>query len=139
LIGVRWHLFQELNRNEKSHLSMGFIISTIVITVYGQMIVKWRLGQAGSLPAGLSNRAAYFGRLLYDPWIISVLLVTPLAALCWFAAMTKYDLSYAYPFMSLAFVIVLILSAIFLHEPVTVPKVLGVVLVTVGLIIASQG
>jgi len=118
---------------------MGFIISTIVITVYGQMIVKWRLSQTGSLPAGLSNKAAFFGRLLYDPWIISVLILTPLAVLCWYAAMTKYQLSYAYPFMSLAFVLVLILSAIFFHEPLTVPKVLGVMLVVVGLIVASQG
>lgn len=118
---------------------MGLIISTILITVYGQMIVKWRLIQAGSLPVGLPNKAAFFARLLCDPWMISVILVTPLAALFWFAALTKYELSYAYPFMSLAFVLVLILSAIFFHETVTVPKVLGVLLVTVGLIIASQG
>ena len=118
---------------------MGLIFSTILITAYAQLIVKWRLSQAGSLPVGLPNKAAFFGRLLVDPWMVSVILVTPLAALCWFAAMTKYELSYAYPFMSLAFVLVLILSAIFFHEPVTVPKVLGVVLITVGLIIASQG
>lgn len=118
---------------------MGLIISTILITVYGQLIVKWRVSQAGSLPVGLPNQAAFFTRLLFDPWMISVILVTPLAALSWFAAMTKYELSYAYPFMSLAFVLVLILSAIFFHEAVTVPKVLGLVLVVAGLIIASQG
>jgi uncharacterized membrane protein len=33
----------------------------------------------------------------------------------------------------------MILSAIFFHEPLTVPKVLGVMLVVVGLIVASQG
>jgi uncharacterized membrane protein len=67
------------------------------------------------------------------------MIAAPIAALIWFAAMTKYELSYAYPFASLAFVLILILSAVFFHETVTVPKVLGVVLVTAGLIIASQG
>ena len=118
---------------------MGLIISTILITVYGQLIVKWRVSQAGSLPLGLPDKAAFFGRLLLDPWIISVLFVTPLAALCWFAAMTKYQLSYAYPFMSLAFVLVLILSAVLFHETVNIAKVAGVLLIVVGIIVASQG
>ena len=118
---------------------MGLIIFTILITVYGQLIVKWRLSQAGSLPVGLPNKAAFFGRLLFDPWVISVILVTPLAALSWFAAMTKYELSYAYPFMSLAFVLVLILSAFCFHETVTFAKVVGVLLIVVGIAIASHG
>jgi multidrug transporter EmrE-like cation transporter len=54
-------------------------------------------------------------------------------------AMTRFDLSYAYPFMSLAFVFVLILSAIFFHEAVTIPKALGVALVVAGIIIGSYG
>ena len=33
--------------------------------------------------------------------------------------MTKFQLSYAYPFMSLAFVLVMFLSAFFFNEPVT--------------------
>jgi drug/metabolite transporter (DMT)-like permease len=62
-----------------------------------------------------------------------------LALLCWMIAMTRFDLSYAYPFMSLAFVFVLILSAIFFHEAVTIPKALGVALVVAGIIIGSRG
>ena len=61
------------------------------------------------------------------------------ALLCWLAAMTKFELSYAYPFMSLAFVLVLIFSAVLFHEAVTVPKVLGVVLIMAGIIVASRG
>jgi uncharacterized membrane protein len=41
--------------------------------------------------------------------------------------------------MSLAFVLVLVLSAVLFHETVSMPKVLGMVIVILGLIIASQG
>lgn len=78
-------------------------------------------------------------KLVLSPWIMSSVVAGFLALLCWMTAMTRYDLSYAYPFMSLAFVLVLILGVALFHEPMTLPKVLGVVLVTVGLIIASQG
>jgi drug/metabolite transporter (DMT)-like permease len=62
-----------------------------------------------------------------------------LAFLCWMAAITKFELSYAYPFMSLSFLLVLILSAILFHEPLTVSKVVGVGLVVAGIIIGSRG
>ena len=53
--------------------------------------------------------------------------------------MTKFDLSYAYPFMSLTFVIVLLLSGWLLSEPLSVPKVLGVALIVVGTVVAARG
>jgi multidrug transporter EmrE-like cation transporter len=55
------------------------------------------------------------------------------------AAMTKFELSYAYPFMSLAFVLVLILSAIIFREPLSVAKVTGLALVVAGIILSSRG
>ena len=53
--------------------------------------------------------------------------------------MTKFDLSYAYPFMSLSFVLVLILSALFFHEPVSMAKVLGVMLIMAGIAVGVRG
>lgn len=118
---------------------MGLVALTVMLTVYGQLIVKWRVLRAGPLPADLTKKAVFLTGLLFDPWVISSMLAALLAALSWMAAMTRLELSYAYPFMSLAFVFVLILSAVIFHEAVTTPKVVGMVLVIVGLAIASRG
>ncbi|AZE21917.1 hypothetical protein C4K05_1494 [Pseudomonas chlororaphis subsp. aureofaciens] len=53
--------------------------------------------------------------------------------------MTKFDLSHAYPFMSLNFVIVLLLSGWILTEPLSPQKALGVILIVVGTIVAARG
>lgn len=120
---------------------MGFIyiFATISLTVYGQLIVKWRVAKAGPLPANLMPKLRFLMALLLDPWIASALLLAVLAAVSWMAAMTKFELSYAYPFMSLAFVLVLFLSAIIFREPMTLAKVMGVGLVVTGIIVASRG
>jgi multidrug transporter EmrE-like cation transporter len=125
--------------NVKTDFSVGLVALTVLLTVYGQLIVKWRVLQAGPLPADLTGKAGFLAGLLFDPWVMSSMFAALLAALSWMAAMTKLELSYAYPFMSLAFVLVLILSAVIFHEAVTVPKVLGMVLVIAGLTVASQG
>ena len=116
-----------------------YILSTVVFTVYGQLIVKWQVSKAGPLPGTLAGKMLFLGNLILNPWIISGMVGAFFAMLSWLAAMTKFELSYAYPFMSLAFVLVLILGAVLFHESVTMPKVFGIALVVSGIIVASQG
>jgi multidrug transporter EmrE-like cation transporter len=55
------------------------------------------------------------------------------------AAMTKLDLSHAYPFTGLSFVLVTFVSAWLFQEPVTVPKIAGIALICAGIVVGSQG
>jgi uncharacterized membrane protein len=54
------------------------------------------------------------------------------------AALSRFDLNYAYPFMSLSFVLVLILSSWLLGEPLTLARALGVTLIVAGTVVASR-
>ena len=125
--------------NVKNDLSLGLVFFTVMLTVYGQLVVKWRVRQAGALPLNFTKKVVFLADLMLDPWIISGIVAAFLAGLSWMAAMTKFELSYAYPFTSLAFVLVLLLSVVLFHETITAPKLLGVIVVVVGVIIASQG
>jgi len=116
-----------------------FVLGSIVCTVYGQLVVKWQVIKAGALPAAFSQKIYFLMGLVLNPWVISAMAAGFAALICWLAAMTKFELSYAYPFMSLAFVFVLILSALFFNEAITTPKVLGVLLVIAGIVVASRG
>jgi uncharacterized membrane protein len=116
-----------------------YVLGTVLFTVYGQLIVKWRVAKAGDLPGAFSDKLIFLGKLILNPWILSGMFAAFIAMLCWLSAMTKFELSYVYPFMSLAFVLVLILSAVLFQERVTLAKVVGVILVMVGIIVASRG
>jgi multidrug transporter EmrE-like cation transporter len=109
------------------------------MTVYGQLIIKWQVTQAGSLPTNVPDRIWFLGRLILNPWIITSLIAGFFALLFWIVVMTKFDVSYAYPFMSSAFILVLVLSRAFFGEPITLFKALGIVLIMAGIIVASRG
>ena len=115
-----------------------YIFGTIIFTVYGQIILKWRIGKYGSLPLEFSEKLLFLFKLLFDPIILTGFFSAFIASLFWMAAMTKFDLSYAYPFMSLSFVFVFLLSIFLFHEPVTVYKVAGIVVITIGIILISR-
>lgn len=116
-----------------------YIFATICFTVYGQVILKWRISQFGSLPSGFLEKPKFLISLLFDPVIFSGFVAAFLASLAWMAAMTKFELSHAYPFMSLNFVVVLLLSGWLLSEAMTLQKALGVVLIVLGIVVAARG
>ena len=118
-------------------LDYSYILATIALTVYGQLILKWRMDQVGPLPAGFAGGLRHLLALLLDPAVLSSFAAAFLASLAWMAAMTRFELSYAYPFMSLNFVVVLVLSVAFLGETLTLNKALGVALIVLGTLIAS--
>ncbi|UYO44980.1 EamA family transporter [Rhodopseudomonas palustris] len=120
-------------------LDYGYIFATIALTVYGQLILKTRISTYGALPTNLDEKLWYLVRLLFDPLIFSGFAAAFLASFAWMAAMTKFDLSHAYPFMSLNFVVVLLLSGWLLSEPVSRQKIVGVALIVVGTVIAGRG
>ncbi|MDM8517348.1 EamA family transporter [Desulfobacterales bacterium HSG16] len=115
-----------------------YIIGTVVFTVYSQLVVRWRITHYGKLPAALTDQVIFFSKVLIDPFVISAVIASFTAALCWMAAMTKFELSFAYPFTSLSFVLVLLLSGLFFHEPVTLPKIIGILLIVSGIIVGTR-
>jgi multidrug transporter EmrE-like cation transporter len=115
-----------------------YVLATLVLTVYGQLVLKWQVNRAGHAGADLSSKVAFVGKLVLNPWVISVLLAAALAAASWMVAMTHFTLSRAYPFMGLSFVLVLLGSAFWLGEALSWPKAVGVVVIAVGIAIGSQ-
>jgi multidrug transporter EmrE-like cation transporter len=116
-----------------------YILATIAFTVYGQLVLKWRIEQLDPLPEAGADKLRQLVLWCFDPWIFSGFFAAFLASLAWMAAMTKFDLNHAYPFMALNFVIVLMLSGMFLSEPVNTQKWVGVLLIVAGTVIAARG
>jgi multidrug transporter EmrE-like cation transporter len=120
-------------------MSYVYVICTVLLTVYGQIAIKWQVLEAGPFPADPAEKAWFLARLLLNPWVLSALAAGLLASVSWMAAMTRLELSHAYPFMSLAFVLVMLCSAWFFSEPITPLKVAGITLVVLGIVVGSQG
>jgi multidrug transporter EmrE-like cation transporter len=54
-------------------------------------------------------------------------------------AMTKFDISYAYPFTFLGFISVMILSHFLFDEELNIYKIFGSIVIIMGLYIISKG
>jgi multidrug transporter EmrE-like cation transporter len=121
-------------------MSYLYIVGCIFFTVYGQLILKWRMNQHETLPIEPLNKIFVLVKLIvFDPYILSSFVAAFLASLLWMVAMTKFPLSFAYPFMSSAFVIVILFSVLFFGEALNFYKLVGIGLIIAGMIVLSHG
>jgi multidrug transporter EmrE-like cation transporter len=120
-------------------MSYIYVFITILLTVYGQIAIKWQVTQAGTFPIETPERVLFLLRLLMNPWVASSFAGALIAGLSWMIAMTKLQLSHAYPFVSLSFGLVLFLSWALFNEPLTWQKVGGIVLIGCGVALSSRG
>ena len=116
-----------------------FIAGTVLLTVYGQLVLKWQVGLAGPMPQAPADQVMHIFTLLMRPWVLSGLAAAFGASLFWMAAMTKFELSKAYPYMALNFVLVGLIAVPLFGEAVNLPKMIGMLMVVIGLVILSQG
>lgn len=117
-----------------------YIFATLFFTVYGQIILKWRINKMHwTLSQGsLGDMAVQYFKFLFDPVILSGFISAFIASLFWMAAMSKFEITQAYPFMSLAPAIVFLLGVWLLNESFTWGKVIGLVFIIIGIIITVK-
>lgn len=117
-----------------------YLFLAIAFGVTSQLIIKWKMSEYsfGDYETMHEKFIFAFG-MLFNPYIVLSLIFTLLAGVTWMIAMTKFDISYAYPFTTLGFVFVFIFSVVLFNEPVNCYKIIGLLLIIIGLIISNKG
>ncbi len=115
------------------------VFFTLFFTIYGQMILKWRLTILDvKFPVKIQDKLYTFLKIVFDPFIFSGFASAFVASFFWMMAVNKLELSKAYPFMSLAPALVFIFGVFILGETFSWGKVIGLVLIILGTIITVK-
>ena len=119
---------------------LGYVSPTVLLIVYGQLILKWRLSSFGALPPDDLDKAIFLLKALLDPYIASAYVATFLGALTWMATISRIPLSVGFPvYYGLTFAFVSLGSAWLLNEQITSLKLIGSGLILLGVVVGSMG
>lgn len=115
------------------------MLPTLLLTIYSQLIIKWRISElleAQSAPLAMKTRLIVY---LSDPYILSAITATFISGIAWFMVAEKYPVSIALPtYVGILFVLLLLGSAIFLGESVSLKQVFGASLILIGVAVVSH-
>ena len=115
------------------------ILFSVILGVAGQLSLKHGVGIASS---GASSRIAHSldaGSILTflqsaaaNKFVIFGFLFYLVSAASWLIILSRVDLSFAYPMISIGYIVIVILSKYIFDEPVTAMRVAGTLLVCAG-------
>lgn len=114
------------------------IVSSVLLGSTAQLLLK--IG-VNLLPADILQQSFIALLKLEAPaWIAGGLACYGLSLLLWMLALSRYELSFAYPLLSISYILVY-LGAVWLpslSETVSVSKTLGILLIVAGVILVTR-
>jgi len=116
----------------------GFVLLliTAVVMAGANLLIKHGIEQAG----GFTPSVAALLHLFRQPaWLAGVAL-TGFSALLWFRILATQKLSTCYPlFVSLTYSLITVGAAYFLHEKMSTQKLVGLLVIVVGITTVARG
>lgn len=79
-----------------------------------------------------------FTHVTLNPFIIAGISSFVLSLVLWIIVVSKLEASYAVPFMSLSYIFLAFFSWLFLHENISPLRLLGIVVIILGVFILSK-
>lgn len=125
-----------------SLLSVALILFNVMLAAIGQLVLKIGTSKLGGLikPSQSIPEAAFCAiRAMFTPHIFAGLMIYAFSAITWIIILSRVDLSFAYPMISLSYVIVVILSALVLSEKIPLIAVPGLLLICIGVSLIGIG
>lgn len=117
--------------------SLGLIAISIATGVAGQTVIKMGVSKQGAGDA-VSGPVELINMIVRSPLVLLGLFLYGIGALTWIAALTRLDLSVAYPFLALNFVLVALSSRVFLGEHIPWLRWAGILVICAGILLVAR-
>jgi drug/metabolite transporter (DMT)-like permease len=122
----------------KINLAVVYILVSVLTGAIGQVLLKKGMMTMGPVTLTLNQLPTTLWRMATNPYVVIGLLIYVGGTVFWLSALSRVDLSFAYPFASLSYVVMLAASWLLFHENVTPIRLLGTVIVGLGVFLISR-
>ncbi|WP_138205751.1 SMR family transporter [Haloimpatiens lingqiaonensis] len=116
---------------------ISLILTSVFLGALGQILVKVGAPNLQLNFSGINIFYSILGILKNLPVMMGIISYG-VSFLLWIKVLSKVELSYAYPMVSLGYVLVMIFSYFIFKENITLPRILGTALIIVGVIFIAR-
>lgn len=113
------------------------LLTCVACGVAGQLCLKIGASRLIGLSVDLAGVTELMRRVLMTPLLLIGLAMYGIGAVLWLLALSRAPLSYVYSFTALTFVLVMISSWLLLGEPIPLLRVVGILLILGGFLLAA--
>jgi multidrug transporter EmrE-like cation transporter len=120
---------------------LGFILVSVALAALAQLTLKHGMDQVthgGATPLDLAQPVGTLRRVGVNVFVWLGLATFVVSAAVWLVVLSRASLSFAYPFVSLTYVLILLFDRLVLHQPISGIRYGGVALIIAGILLISR-
>jgi multidrug transporter EmrE-like cation transporter len=122
----------------KMDIAIIYILVAVAGSSIGQILLKIGMGRLGQITISPSQLFNIVWRIGTNPYIIIGLCIYLFGTLFWLSALSRVPLSYAYPFASISYIVMLGASVLLFKEEISLPRFLGTAIIGLGVLVISR-
>lgn len=119
---------------------IGMILLSVTLAAVAQLTLKHGMNGVNDelAPAKFGLDASSLRVLITTPWIWAGLFLFGLSALVWLTVLSRASLSFAYPFASLTYLLIVLVDRFVFHEEIPAARWVGVALIMAGIVLVAR-
>lgn len=121
-----------------SVLSFSLILAGVLLNASAQLLLKAGTNAVGRFPFTLANALPIGLRFAVEPHILGGLLCYVVSVVVWIMALSRVEVSIAYPMLSIGYVVNAIAAWYLFGEPVTPLRLFGIGVIILGVFIVAR-
>ena len=114
------------------------IMCDIFLNVTGQLSLKYGMARIGNFSLSLSTLPPVFLKAATNLYILFGLFCYGLGFMVWLIVLSKAEVSYAYPLISLGYVFTAILARVLFGEAVGLTRLAGIFVTCIGVFLIAR-
>ncbi|PWE32944.1 transporter [Maritimibacter sp. 55A14] len=115
-----------------------FILITVLLNAVSQLLMKAGMTQVGKAEFSSAKTLTLFLTAATNPFVIFGLLTMTISMGTHLMSLSRFDVSFAFPFISLAYAIVAAWGYFVMGEDVGLQRIAGIVIIVVGTIVLAR-
>ncbi|MGZ8651156.1 MAG: EamA family transporter [Actinomycetota bacterium] len=125
-------------KGKRPAMLIGLILFSVLLAAGAQLTLKHGMNQVADSSGALKVSVSSLKDVVTTPSVWGGLFLFGLSAMVWLAVLSRTSLSFAYPFASLSYVLILLADKFVLNETVPALRWAGVFCIMVGIVLVAQ-
>ncbi|MDR1818052.1 MAG: EamA family transporter [Puniceicoccales bacterium] len=114
------------------------ILLSVSLNAAAQMFMRTGMKRIGEVPLEVPALVKAAPQMLVNLWLWTALASYGVSVVLWMVVLSKVEVSFAYAFLSLGFVMVTVLGFLLFQENVTWVRALGIALICAGVFFVAH-
>jgi drug/metabolite transporter (DMT)-like permease len=117
---------------------LAVILATVLASAVAQLALKLGMSNPAIAAAAQNGGKAMVLAVASSPLVWTGLMIYGAGVLAWLYVLSKVDLSLAYPFVGVSFIVVMLFGVFLLQETVSPMRMIGTVLIAFGCVLVAR-